>query len=260
MFASCASDRSARNCATAAAYAFESGAACSTCRFTAKRTVLRGDHVSALARAGGRSKKDALFRSRVLPPLAQPDPRFPTYGVLVLDHAFLHERALPERLERVVAEELAADIVLEVVYRQRTGRPGTGVPRLLDSARSGPVVMWPRRRRAWRERERRVVEHGAVPCRLVLDVVGAHEARGLLVYLVCYPTNHGSKTRRAVSDSVDATEARGKTESFPIWERTRQTNPKSGNEELDPNSRRASSPAGRELSHSKCTDTHGCRT
>lgn len=57
---------------------------------------------------------DVLFGRGVTASLIQPRPVQPTDGMLVFDGAGLGETACAKRLERMVAEELAADIILDV--------------------------------------------------------------------------------------------------------------------------------------------------
>ena len=92
----------------------------------------------------------------------------------------------------MVAEELPANVVLQVVYSQRVRRrirlllAPIAVERI-DVARLR-VERAARRGHLAGQRERGEGEHGLVPLGLLVHAAAAHEARGLLVHLVREPS------------------------------------------------------------------------
>lgn len=123
-----------------------------------------------------------LLWRRVPSALVQPRPLQAADWVLVLDGAFLGEVSWAERLERVVAEELTSDVILDVADGERAGAWS------LFCGKS--VLFWwcavvgcSRRWFAGRKREWRVLEYCLIPHWWVFYKTSTRETRGLFVDL-----------------------------------------------------------------------------
>ena len=127
-------------------------------------------------------QSNVLLWRRVPSALVQPCPLQTADGVLVLNGAFLSEVSWTERLERVVAEELASDVILDVADGERSW--AWSLFRSKSALlRWRAVVGCSRRRFTGRKRERRVLEDCLIPHWLCFQKTSTCKTRGLFVDL-----------------------------------------------------------------------------
>ena len=133
---------------------------------------------------------DVLFGRGVPASLIQPRPIQPADGVFVVDGAGFGEAACAKRLERMVSEELAADVVLDVRDWQRARSRSLLFCRRRRFCCRRRIVGSPRGRFAGGKRYWGVLKNGFVPCWRCFEKPCACETGCLLVDLGRDPPHH----------------------------------------------------------------------